>query len=164
MLSQSCLTLVRLFFKSRSNTRATLGINRVWVTKRGVARWVRPTIEYDHLAGEARSGVYFYGLFVQSLFLCSIFCFIFLTCFSLFWFGCVLFSKIRSFGLSLFFHYFVFYLIVIKLEKGFQNDNLSSFNLVLIWFVKRGFFFLSHAISLWFCVVSKLSCSFQFTI
>ena len=42
------------------HTRATLGKNREWVTKRDEARWVRPAIEHAHdvpLVGEARSGV-----------------------------------------------------------------------------------------------------------
>ena len=61
-----------------------------------IVRWIRLAIEHPQdvpLVGEARSGVYFDGLFVQSLFLSSTFCFIFITCFSLFCFGCVLFSK-----------------------------------------------------------------------
>ena len=128
----------------------------MWVTKRGVARWVRPAIEHAQdvpLVGEARSGVFFNGVFVQSLFLCSTFCFIFITCFSLFCFRCVLFSKKKSFGMVLSFEFFVCYLIVVKLVSGFQKNSLSSFNLVLTWFGNRGFFFLSHAISLWFYVL-----------
>ena len=45
-----------------------------------VARWVRPAIEHSQnvpVVGEERSGLYFYGLFVQSRFICSIFCYIF---------------------------------------------------------------------------------------
>ena len=73
-----------------------------------VARWVRPAIEHAQdrpLVRETRSGVYFYGLFLQSPFLCSTFCFFFITCLSLFCFGCVLFSKIESFGLVLSFDF-----------------------------------------------------------
>ena len=62
--------------------------------------------------------------------------------------GFVLFSKIESFVLDLSFHFFVFYLIAVKVEVGLQKNNLYFFNLVLIWFAYRGFFFLSHAISL----------------
>ena len=69
--------------------------------------------------------------------------------------------KIESFGVGLIFDFFVFYLIVVKLESGLQTNNLRSFNLVLIWFGYPGFFFLSHAISLWFCVVNKLQWSFS---
>ena len=76
----------------------------------------------------------------------------FITCFSLFCFGCVLFSKIESFGLVLSFDFFTFYSVVVRLESGLQKNSLSSF----IWFGYRGLFFLSHAISLWFCDVSKL--------
>ena len=125
------------------------------VTKRGVARWVRPAIEHAQdvpLVGEARNGVYFYGLFVQSPFLCSTFCFVFITCFSLFYFGCVLFSKIEPFGFVLSFDFFTFYSVVVRLESGLQRIVYP----VLIWFGYRGLFFLSHAISLWFCDVSKL--------
>ena len=39
--------------------------------------------------------VTFYHLFGQSLFICSTFCFIFIRCFSLFCFGCVLSSKVE---------------------------------------------------------------------
>ena len=57
-------------------------------------------------------------------------------------------------GLSFDFLGFVY--ITIKLESGFQNNNLSSFNLGLSLFGYRGNFFLNHAISLRFCGVSKL--------
>ena len=126
-----------------------------------VAQWVRPAIEHAHeipLVGEARSGLYFCGLFVQSLFICSTFCFIFNTCFSLFCFGCVFFSKMESFGLGLSFDIFVFNLVSVKFKNGFQKNILSSFNLVLIWFGYRGIFFLSPAISLWLCEVGIVSC------
>ena len=46
-------------------------------------------------------------------------CEIFITCFSLFCFGCVLFSKIASFVLGVSFDFFVFYFVLIKLESGF---------------------------------------------
>ena len=90
-----------------------------------------------------------------SLFICSTFCFELIICFSLFCFGCVLFSKTESFRLGLCFDFFVFYFIL-KLESGFQKKNVSSFNLVSIRFGYRGVFFLGHAISLWFRDVSKL--------
>ena len=93
-------------------------------------------------------GVFLWSLFMQSLFLCSTFSFVLFTCFSPFCFGLVFFSKKGSFGLDLSFEFFVFYLIVVKLESGLQKNNLSSFNLVLIWFYYRGFFFLSHSSSL----------------
>ena len=84
----------------------------------------------------------------------SLFVFNFLFCFYHLFFsfcsGCVLFSQIESFGLVLSFEFFVFYSIVVRLESGLQKNNLSSFNLVLIWFGDRGFFFLGHAISLSF--------------
>ena len=129
-------------------------------------RWVRPAIEQAQvfpLVGGARSRLYFYSLFVQSLFICSTFCYIFITCFSLFCFGCVLFSKIESFGLGLSYVFFYFCFVLIKLERGFQKNNLSSFNLVLIWLGYRGISFLSHATSLWFCDVSKMRWLVQFT-
>ena len=117
MLLQKRFTLVCKFLKV-AHTKATLDKNRVLVTKRGVVRWVRPAIEHAQdvpLVIEARSGVYFYGLLVQSLFLCSTFCFNFVICFSLFCFVCVLFSKKESFGVGLSFDFFVFYLIVVKI-------------------------------------------------
>ena len=74
------------------------------------------------------------------------------------------FLKKEYFALGLSFDFFVFYLVAVRLESDFQKNNLSSFNLVLIWFGYRGFFLISHAISLWFCDVSKLGWLFQFTI
>ena len=44
----------------------------------------------------------------------------------------VLLSKIESFGWGLSFDFPVFYMIVVKLESGFQNNKLSSFNLVWV--------------------------------
>ena len=61
--------------------------------------------------------------------MCSTFCDIFITCFFLFCFGCVLLPKIESFVLGLTFDFFVFYFVLIKLERGFQKKNISSFNL-----------------------------------
>ena len=43
-----------------------------------------------------------------------------LLVFLFFCFGCVLFSKIESFGLGLSFDFFVFYFVLVKLESGFQ--------------------------------------------
>ena len=40
---------------------------------------------------------------------------------------------------------FVFYLVLIKLEGGFQKNDLSSFILGLIQFGYRETFFLRHA-------------------
>ena len=88
----------------------------------------------------------------------------FITCFTLFCFGSVLFSKIDSFGLGLSFDFFVFWLIVVKFESGVQKKNLSSCNLVLIWFGYRGVFNFGYAISLRFCDVSKLRWLIDFTI
>ena len=92
-----------------------------------------PAIERAHdvpLDGEARSGLYFCGLFVQSLFICSTFCYIFITCFSLFCSVCVLFSKIKSFGFGTFFSFLRFFVLV-KLESGSQKKTIYP---VLIWF------------------------------
>ena len=99
--------------------------------------WVRPGV-----------GLIFYGLFVQSPFLCSFFYSFFMICFLLICFGCVLFSKTESFCLSSSFDFFVFYLFVLRLESDLQKNYLYSFKLVLIWFGYRGFSFLSHAIKL----------------
>ena len=55
---------------------------------------------------------------MQSPFLCSTFRFVFISCFLSFCCGCVLFSKIESFGLVLFFDFFVFYSFVVRLESG----------------------------------------------
>ena len=97
--------------------------------------------------GEARSGLYFYGLLCRvSLYIQPCVTFSFLV--FLLFFGCVLFSKIESFVLGLSFDFLLFYLVLMKLECGFQKDTLFSFNLGLIRFGYRGTFFLSHAINL----------------
>ena len=57
---------------------------------------------------------------------------------------------------SLSFNFLVFFLVLLKLESGFQKNKLSSFNLCLIRFGHCGIFLLSQTISLWFCDVSKL--------
>ena len=104
------------------------------------------------------------------VFLCRVFLFVqtFVSClllvFRFFVLDVSFFSKIEYLGSGLSFDFFVFYLVVVKLESGFQKNNLSSFNLVLIWFGYRGIFFLSHAISLWFCDVSLLRWLVRFTI
>ena len=91
----------------------------------------------------------------KSLFVFKI-CFVFLTVFSLFCSGCVLFSKIESFGLVLSSTFLCFIRLWLDLRVVLQKNNSSNFNLVLVWFGYRGLFFLSHAISLWFCDVIKL--------
>ena len=68
----------------------------------------------------------------------------------------------RIFWFRFVFRFLVFYLILVKPESCLQKNHLSSFNLVLTWFGYRGFFFLSHDISLWFCDVSKLRWFFNF--
>ena len=72
----------------------------------------------------------------------------------LFWLCPFLKNRIVYFGFV--FRFFLFYSVPIKLERGFQKNNLSIFNLGLSRFRYRGNFFLSHAISFWFCGVSKL--------
>ena len=67
---------------------------------------------------------------MQSLFLCSTFLFVLITYFFSFCFDCVLFSKIVSFGLVLSFDFFVFYLILVRLESGLKR----IIHLALIWF------------------------------
>ena len=71
---------------------------------------------------------------MQSLFLCSTLFFRFHNLFFSFCFGCVLFSKIESFGLILSLDIFVFYSIVVRLEGGLQKNNLSNFYLVSVLF------------------------------
>ena len=71
----------------------------------------------------------------------------------LFCFSCFFFPKFESFGLGLSSSFFVFCSIVLGLESGLQKNKVSSFNLVLIWFGYRGFFFLIHNIRLWFVVL-----------
>ena len=69
----------------------------------------------------------------ESLFAFNFF-FSFFNLFSPFCFGCVLFSKIKSFDLGLSFDFFVFYFFfVVKVESGLQKINLLSFELLLIW-------------------------------
>ena len=96
------------------------------------------------LVGEAKSGLYFHGL------LCRVSLYVqpFVT-FS--------FRVFLCFVLGLSFDFFVFYLVLKKLDGGFQKKILKSgFNLGLIRFGYRGTFFLNHDISLWNCGVSKL--------
>ena len=123
-----------------------------------VARWVRPAIEHaQDVFWLVRPGVgYNFALFfVGSCFVFNLLC-IFYYWFFPFCFGCVLFSKIKSFGLGLFFNFFVFYSFVFRLESSLQKNKLSSSKLVLIRFGYRGFSFLNHAVRLWFVVFSKL--------
>ena len=67
------------------------------------------------MVGEAR-GIFLWSLCAETIF---VFYFVFITCFSLFCFDCVLFSKMESFGLGLSFNFFVFYWILVKLESDF---------------------------------------------
>ena len=60
--------------------------------------------------------------------------------------GCVLFSKIESFGLVLSFDFFCFVRLWLDLKVVFKR----IIHPVLIWFGYREFFFFSQAISLWF--------------
>ena len=115
-----------------------------------IARCVGGPIEHAQdvpLVDGARSGLYFM-VSLCSLFIRSTFCYIFITCFSLFCFSCDLFSKVETFVLGLSFDVSVFYSVLIKLENGFQMINLSSFNLGFIRFGYHWFSFLSHAVIL----------------
>ena len=56
-------------------------------------------------------------------------------------------------GLSFDFLVFCFF----SVQGSLQKNNLSSSKLVLIQFVYRGFYFLSHDVRLWFMVFSKLA-------
>ena len=76
---------------------------------------------------------------MQSLFIRSTFCYILITCFSLFCFDCVIFSKIESFVLGSCFDFFCVLFEFNKFESGFQKINLFSFNLGLMRFGYRGF-------------------------
>ena len=71
----------------------------------------------------------------------------FIRCFSLFCFGCALFSKVKYGVLGFSFDFLVFHLASINFESGFQKKNLSSFNLGLVRFGYCGAFFLIIAIS-----------------
>ena len=104
----------------------------MWVTKRGVVRWVRPTIEHAQASGwrDQEWGIFLWSLCAESLFVFNILFRFSVICFSLFKFGCVLFSKTESFGLDLSLDFFVFYLIVVKIESGLQKNNLFNFILV----------------------------------
>ena len=100
-------------------------------------------------------GIISCSLFCRVLFMLNLLC-LFYYWFFPFFFGCVLFSKIKLFGLGLSFDFFVFYLFVVRLESSLQKNKLSSFKLVFIRFGYRGFYFLSHAVGLWFLMFSKL--------
>ena len=69
----------------------------------------------------------------------------------------VFFSKIELFVLCSFFDFLVFCSFVFRLENSLQKNRLSSYKLVLIQFGYRGFSFISHAVRLWFMVISKLA-------
>ena len=49
------------------------------------------------------------------------------------------------------------FFFVFRLKRSLQKNYLSSSKLVLIQFGYRGFSFLSHAVRLWFMVLSKLA-------
>ena len=66
------------------------------------------------------------------------------------------FLRSRKLCFGFFFRLLVFILVSIKLESGFQKTFFFCFNRGLIQFAYRGAFFLIHAISWWFCGVSKL--------
>ena len=70
-------------------------------------------------------------------------------------FSCV-FSKIKLFGLGLFFDFLVFYACFFRLINSLQKNKLSVLQAGLIQFGYCGFFFLSHAVSLCFMVFNKL--------
>ena len=53
-------------------------------------------------------------------------------CFSLFAFGCVLFSKLDYCVLGFSFDFFEFQVVLIKHKKGSRKNHLSNFNLSLI--------------------------------
>ena len=92
--------------------------------------------------------LYFMSLCAESLYKINFFLLFHYVFFS-FLFRLCPFLKSRSFVLGLSFDFFVFYSGLIKLESGFQKNNLSGFNRVWV----RWFFFISHAISLWYCDV-----------
>ena len=71
-------------------------------------------------------------------------------------FGCVLFLKIKLFGMDLSRDFLVSYYFFFKLVNSLQKNKLSSSEAGLIRFGYRGFSFLSHTISLWFIEFSKL--------
>ena len=99
-----------------------------------VARWVRPAKQHAQdvpLVGEARCGFYFSPLSAESLYTFNlllqfhyVFFFFFLRVFL--YFGCFFFSKEESFVLGLSFAFFVFYLVSVNFESGFQKNNFSS--------------------------------------
>ena len=117
-------------------------------------------IERRCSGGLGQKWVNFYGLFVQSLFLCLTFCSVFITCCSPFVLFVSFTQKLNLWGwicLSSF-------LCFIRLQQDLKMVFKRLIYPVLVWFGNRGFFFLSHAISLWFCDASKLRWLFQFFI
>ena len=64
---------------------------------------------------------------------------------------------VQPFVLGLSFDFLVFCSFVFRLKFSLQKINLCSSKLVVIQFGYRGFSFLSHAVSLWFVVFSKLA-------
>ena len=83
---------------------------------------------------------------------------VFITNFSFCCFSCVLFLKVKLLGLGLvlFFDFLVFCSFLFGLINSLQKNKLSSSSAVFFRFGYRGFFFLSHAVRLWFMVFSKL--------
>ena len=125
----------------------------------GVAWWVRPAIEHaqDILFGRlGQEWSINHAFFFGGSLLCSTFrAFLFL--FFLFCLGFVIFSKIKSFVLGLFFDFLVFCSFVFRFKSSLQKNDLSSSKLVLIQFGYRGFSFLGHAFRLRSVVFSKLA-------
>ena len=78
--------------------------------------------------------------------------FVTFSCFSLFCFGCVRFSKKETFSMGLSVDFFMLHFVVVKLESGFLK-KLSSFQsgFNLVW-VPWDFFLLS---CYWFVVLRR---------
>ena len=98
-----------------------------------VAQWVRPAIQHAQevpLVSEA-SSILLSSLWAESLFVFHLL-FHFFRCFSIFYFGCVLHSKVELIVLDLFFDFLVCYLFSMRLESEFQKNSLSSFNPVWV--------------------------------
>ena len=88
---------------------------------------------------------------------CVHFYVVFVTSFSFCCFGCALLSKIKLFGFVLSFDFLVFFFLsFLDLSLVFKRINYLVFLAGLIRFGYRGLSFLSHAVSLWLRVFSKL--------
>ena len=119
-----------------------------------VARWGRPALEHaqDVLSGGLGQewSINSCSFFGES-FLCSFFVPFLLLVFSFLSWLCPSLQNSNCLFSVCLSTFIVFCSFMFRLESSLQKNNLSSSKLVFIRFGYRGFFFLSHAVRLWFC-------------